>query len=149
MEEEKYAGAVQRQQVMAVQIDEAFEHLAALEATEDLAERGPQVCGIDRIEDGPHLGVGGDAVDPIDRAEVVIGVAAAVVEGQQGWVFEREHREGRHQGVAQGDFDLARPRIRKRAEMGAERSEQGVGGEILPCFTGSKCHGEPLRQPKR
>src|SRR5208337_3418355 len=32
-------GAVQRQQVMAVQIDEAFEHLAALQATEDLAER--------------------------------------------------------------------------------------------------------------
>ena len=31
-------GAVQRQQVMAVEIGEALEHLAALQATEDLAE---------------------------------------------------------------------------------------------------------------
>ena len=105
---------------MAVQIDEAFQHLAALQATEDVAEQGPQASGIDRIEDGPHLGVAGDAVDPIDGAEVVVGVAAAVVEGQQGRVFEREHREGRHQGIGQGDFDLAGPRVRKRAEMGAE-----------------------------
>ena len=141
--------AVQRHQVMAVQIGEAFEHLAALQATENLAERGPQVCGIDRIENGPHLGVGGDAVDAIDGAEVVVGVAAAVVEGQQGRVFEREHREGRHQGIAQGDFDLARPRIGKGAEMGAERSEEGVGGEILPCFTESNSHSEPLHRLKR
>ena len=74
---------------------------------EDLAKRGSQVCGIDRIKNGPHLGVGGDAIDPIDGAEVVVGVAAALIEGQQGRVFEREHREGRHQGVVQGDFDLA------------------------------------------
>ena len=38
-------GAVQRQQVMAVQIDEAFKHLAALQATEDLAERGRRFAG--------------------------------------------------------------------------------------------------------
>ena len=141
--------AVQRQQVMVVQIDEAFQHLAALQATEDLAEPGSQACGIDRIENVPHLGVGGDAVNPIDRAEVVVGVVAAVVEGQQGWVFEREHREGRHQGVAQSDFNLARPRIRKRAEMRAERSEEGVGREILPYVTGSKSHSEPLHQLRR
>ena len=66
-------GAVERQQVMAVEIDEAFQHLAALQATEDVAEDGPQVRGIDGIEDGPHLGVGGDAVDAIDGAEVVAG----------------------------------------------------------------------------
>ena len=40
---------------MAVQIDEAFQHLAALQATEDLAERGPQVRGIENIQDVPHL----------------------------------------------------------------------------------------------
>ena len=75
---------------MAVQIDEAFEHLAALQATEDLAERGPQIRGIDRFQDVPHLRVAGDAVDPIDGAEVVLGVVAAVVEGQQGRVLERD-----------------------------------------------------------
>ena len=129
---------------MAVQIDEAFEHLAALQATEDLAERGPQVRRDREDADVPHFEVAGDAVDPIDRAEVVVGVAAAVVEGQQGWVLEREHGKGRHQGIGQGDFNLARPQVRKRGETGAERPEKGVGGEILPCFTGSKCHGEPL-----
>ena len=122
---------------MAVQIDEAFQHLAALQATEDLAERGPQVRGIEKIQDVSHLRVAGDAVDPIDGAEVVIGVVAAVVEGQQGWVLEREHGKGRHQGIGQGDFNLARPRVRKRGETGAERPEKGVGGEVLPCFTGS------------
>ena len=45
----------------------------------------------------------------------------------------------------QGDFDLAQAVVVKRAEMGAENLEEGVGREILPCFTGSKCHGEPLR----
>jgi len=64
-------------------------------------------CGIEGIEDVPHLGVGGDVVDPIDGAEVVIGIVSAVVESKQGWVFEREHREGGHQGVGQGDFHLA------------------------------------------
>ncbi len=86
--------SVQRQQVMVVQIDETFERIAALQATEDLAERGSQAGRIDRIENGPHLGVGGDAADPIDGAKVVGRVAAAVVEGQQRWVLEREHREG-------------------------------------------------------
>ena len=90
----KIGRAVQRHQVVAVQIDETFERLAALQATEDLAERGPQARGIDRIENGSHLGVGGDAADPVDGAKVVVGVAAAVVKGQQGWVLEREHREG-------------------------------------------------------
>ena len=109
-------GAVQRQQVMAVEIGEALEHLAALQATEDRAKAGSQIRGIKGIEDVPHLGVRGNTVDPIDGAEVVIGIAAAVVEGEQGCVFEGEHREGRHQGVAQGDFRLGRPRIRKRSE---------------------------------
>ena len=142
-------GAVQRQQVMVVQIDEAFEHLAALQAPEDLAERGPQVRRIDRIQDVPHLRVAGDAVDPIEGAEVVLGVVAAVVEGQQGRVFEREHGKGRHQGIGQGDFNLVRPQVRKRGETGAERPEKGVGGEVLPCFTESKSHCEPLHRPKR
>ena len=117
--------AVQRQQVMAVEIGEVFQRLAALQAPEDRAERGPQARGIDRIENGPHLGVAGDAVDPIDGAEVVIGIAAAVVEGEQGWVFEREHREGRHQGVVQGDFHRTRPRVGKSERNGSEGLGKG------------------------
>ena len=129
--------AVQGQQVMVIPIKEAFEHRAALEATEDLAERDSHASRVERIQDGPHLGVAGDVVDPIDGAEVVRGVAAAVVEGQQGRIFEREHREGRHQGVSQGDFDVAGPRVGKRGEMAVEDLKKGVGGQILPCFTGA------------
>ena len=33
-----------------------------------------------------------------------------MVEGEQGRVLEREHREGGHQGIGQGDFHRARPR---------------------------------------
>ena len=73
--------AVQRQEVIAVQIDERFECLAALQAAEDVLEQRPQVVGIDRVEDGPHLRVAGDvvdAVDAVDGAEVVVGIAAAL-----------------------------------------------------------------------
>jgi|GEM_PF-6256695 len=44
---------------VAVQIDERFEWLAALQAAEDVLEQWPQVVGIDRVEDGPHLRVAG------------------------------------------------------------------------------------------
>ena len=133
---------------MAVQIDEVFQHLAALQATEDLAERGTQVRGIDGIEDVPHLGVAGDAVDAIDGAEVVVGVAAALIEGQQGRIFEREHRESRHQDIGQGDFDLARPRVGNRAEKGVEKSKEGIGTEILAYLPGGG-HDWQLRLPAR
>ena len=39
---------------------------------------------------------------------------------------------------------VVRPRVKKGAETAAKSTENGVGGEILPCFTGSKCHDEPL-----
>src|SRR4051812_20853905 len=57
--------------------------LAALQAAEDGAKQWPQVGGIDRIENRPHLRVTGDTLDAIEGAEVVVGVAAAVVEGQE------------------------------------------------------------------
>ena len=89
-----------------MQVDELFQHLGALQTTEDLEKRGSQARGIDGIEDGPHLRIGRDMLDAIDRAEVVVGVAATEVERQQGRVFEREHGEGRHQDIGQGDFNL-------------------------------------------
>src|SRR5271154_1940980 len=72
--------AVERHEVRAIQIDEVFQHLAPLQATEDLEERGTQAGGVNRIKDGPHLGIARDAVDAVDGAEVVAGVLAAVVE---------------------------------------------------------------------
>ena len=104
---------------------------------------------VDRIEDGPHLGVAGDVVDAVDGAEVVVGVAAAMIEGQQGGVFEREHGEGRHQGIAQGEFDLARPRVRNRDEKRVEKSKEGVGREILAYLPGGDEHDRQFRLPVR
>lgn len=102
---------VQRQQVMTVQVDEAFQRFAALQTAEDVPEQRGQILGIDRIEDGPHLRVAGNAVDAIDRAEVIVGVLATLVEGQQGRVLQRKHGKARHQGVAQGDGRLLRTRV--------------------------------------
>ena len=74
--------AIERQEITAVEINEASQRLAALETTGHIAEAGPEVVGIRRIEDVPQLRVAGDLVDPIDGTGVVEGVAAAVIEGQ-------------------------------------------------------------------
>jgi hypothetical protein len=140
--------AVQRHQVIAAQIDEGFQRLAALQATEYVEEHGAQTQGIDGIQDVAHLGVAGDVVNAVDGAEVFGGVAAAMIEGQQGAVFEREHRERRHQGIVQRDLDLARPMISEGAEIRADPTKERVSGEMLACFTESKSHGRPLHQPK-
>ena len=105
---------------MAVKIDEGFQRLAALHTAEDITEQGPQMLGTDGVKDGPHLRVGGDVVDAIDGAEVLVGIAAALVEGQQRRVLEGEHGEPRHQGVAQGNFGLTRARVGDFAKPAAK-----------------------------
>ena len=47
--------AIERQEIMAVDVGETLEDLAALEAAEHIGESGPQVVGIQRVEDVPHL----------------------------------------------------------------------------------------------
>ena len=129
-------GAVQRQEVMAVQIDERFECLAALQAAEDVLEQDPQVVGMDGVEDGPHLRVAGDVVDAVDGAEVVVGIAAAFVKSQEGRILKGEHGEGGHQGVAQGYFGATRARVWKSVKTGTDQLEEGVGGELFACLPG-------------
>ena len=110
----KIGRAVQRHQVVAVQIDETFERLAALQATEDLAERGPQARGIrQRSRKRPHLGVAGDAVDPIDGAEVDVGIATAIVEGQQRWVLS--------ENIAKADIRASSKGISTSPDRGSGR----------------------------
>ena len=64
---EKIVRAIQRLQIMSVEIDERFQRLATLQSAKDITEQRPQVVGLDRIEEGPHLGV---TVDAVDGAEV-------------------------------------------------------------------------------
>ena len=59
--------------ITAVEIDEAFQHPGALEGAEHIAEAGPQVVGIQGIEDGSHQQVAGDLIDPMDGMEAVDG----------------------------------------------------------------------------
>ncbi len=125
---EKIVRAIQRLQIMSVEIDERFQRLATLQSAKDITEQRPQVVGLDRIEEGPHLGV---TVDAVDGAEVVVGISTALVEGQQERILEREHGKRRHQGVAEGDFDRGRTRIGHAVEAGASQSEEGISGEIL------------------
>src|SRR3954454_7602777 len=132
---------------MAVEVDEAFQDLAALHASEDVAEERSQLGGIEGVEEAPHLGVGGDVGDAIEGAEVVLGIAAASIEGQQGGILEGEHGEGRHEGVAQGDLDLARSGVRERVEPGADQMEEGVPREVFGCGAEITSHGPSLPGP--
>jgi hypothetical protein len=72
-----------------------------------------------------------------------------MIEGQQGRVFEREHREGRHQDIGQGEFNLARPLVRNRTEKGVEKSEECIGGEMLAYLPGGDGHDRQLHLPMR
>ncbi len=138
--------AVQRQEVMPVQIDERFECLAALQAAEDVLEQGPQVVGIDRVEDVPHLRVAGDVVDAVDGAKDVVGIAAALVKSQEGRILEGEHGKGGHQCVAQGYFGASRARFGKGFKTGADQLEKGVSGKLFACLPGGGWgnHGQIL-----
>ena len=136
--------SVEGQEVAAVEIDEGLQGLAALQAAEDITEQGPQRVRIDRVQKGPHLRVGGDVVDAVDGAEVVVGIATTPVEGQEGRILEREHGDGGHQGVAEGDFGLPRARIGDFVKPAAELSEERVRGKIFARLPGEGNHGQIL-----
>ncbi len=130
--------AVQRQQVVAVQIHEAFECLAALQVTEDLAEAGSQIRRIDGIEDITHLGVAGDAVDAVDGAEVVVGVAAALIESQQDGSLSE---------------NIAKADIRTSAKGNSTLPDRGSGTELkmewrsLKRMSAERCCAVPSWRP--
>jgi hypothetical protein len=54
-------GAVQRRQVGTVVVRERFQGLAALQPAKHVAKDRPQVLGVQRVEDLPHLRVARDS----------------------------------------------------------------------------------------
>ena len=68
---------------MSVEIDERFQRLAALQATEHILKQGPQLGGIDGVEDCAHLRIARDALDAVDRAKVVAGILSPLVKREQ------------------------------------------------------------------
>src|SRR5712692_8134462 len=71
---------VQRYQATAFQVGEAFQDFAALQAAEHIGERGPQLFGIDGVEDIPHLRVTRNVLEEVDVAKVIVGIEATFVE---------------------------------------------------------------------
>lgn len=79
----KVGGAIEREQVTAVEIDKRFQCLAPLQTAEDIPEGRPHTYGLNGIDDGSHLRVGRGVDDAVDGAEVIAGILTALIEGQQ------------------------------------------------------------------
>src|SRR5437764_15348235 len=73
-------GAIEGQQVTAVEEDEGLQGFAALELAEDSPEGGPESFGLDVVEEGAQVGIGRDLLDAIEGAKVVI--VTALLKGQ-------------------------------------------------------------------
>jgi len=86
-------------------------------------KNGPQVLGVQRVENLPHPRVAGNLADAEQRLEIL--VAATVVEGQQRGVLQREQSEGRKQRVGQGN---RRARPSRIGDLGKSVANQGIEG---------------------
>jgi len=73
--------------------------------------------------------VAGDVFDVVDGLEVL--VVSPLVESQQRGVFEREHGEGRHQGVRQRDLGVGRSMVGQLLKPLTDNGKQGICGQTL------------------
>jgi hypothetical protein len=142
------SGAIQRQQVGAGVENERLQGLAPLQLAEDVAISRPQVLGVHRVENLPHPRVAGNLADA--EQGIQIGIAATVVEGQQRGVLQREHGEGRHQGVGQGNRRIGAPRIGDLGETAANQGIEGIRRQVLATLLlgirrRGKDHGDSFR----
>jgi hypothetical protein len=97
----KVSSAVASQQIVPLEIDEAFEVLAPLEAAKDVGECRPEVAGGNLIKDFTHPGVAGDLFDPEESLQIE-GIALAFsFEGQKGRTLEVKEGESGQQSIEQ------------------------------------------------
>jgi hypothetical protein len=127
----KVAGAIERDEVMAIEVDVVFEDLSALEAAEDVGESGSEVDRIEGVEDASHLRIAGNVFDLVDGSEVVVGLMSSFVEGEQGGFFEGEHGERSHGDVTERIGDGSGSVIGEGVESLAELLEDRVGAETI------------------
>ena len=71
-----------------MEIDHIFQDFAALELSEYGLEGRSQLFAVDVVEEGSHMGIGGNTVDMINGMEII--VVSSLVEGEQRRVFEGE-----------------------------------------------------------
>jgi len=97
----KVSGAVASEQIVPLEINEAFEVLAPLEASKHGGERWAKVAGVHLIKDFTHPGVAGDLFDPEEGLQIE-GIALAFsFKGQKGRTFEVKDGEPAQQGIGQ------------------------------------------------
>ncbi|MDV7392835.1 hypothetical protein RZS08_15810, partial [Arthrospira platensis SPKY1] len=126
-------GTVDQQQVVAVPADVRLQTLVALQLSMPGTKRPAQRLGFDRIEPLAQLRVARGVLDPVpplpiapDARFVVIGP----VELQQGWIFQTEHRQTRHQRIDQRNRAPG-ARIADLGERTADRAQQARRRQIL------------------
>lgn len=78
----KIRGAIERQQVAALEENERFQHLAALQFGKDAGEGGPQLFGGNIIKDNTHLSIARDALEPEDAFEIRLVCLALLIESE-------------------------------------------------------------------
>jgi hypothetical protein len=135
-------GAIEGQQITVVEEDERLQGFAALELAEDSPEGGPQLFGLDVVEEGAQVGVGRDVLDAIEGAEVVI--VAAFLERQEGRVFEGEEGKPAEEGVGARNGMGRGCGIRELLELVVEELDEGIAGEVFAGGEGGGGHAAHL-----
>ena len=137
------AGAIEGHQIMALEKDERFEGVAALELAKDAGEGRTELLRVHLVENGAHLGVRGDMFEAEDSFEVELVATALLVERQKRGRFECEDGKTCHQAVRQGNLDRFGTMVWNLAEDRANLSIERVGGQIRT-FLRLGIHGKSL-----
>jgi hypothetical protein len=127
----KILGTVEGQQIMAIQKAQIFQGLAAGQSGEDISEGGPQLFGVDRIEDFSQASITGYVFHVEDHSQVLLVLLSSLVEGQQGRILESEHGQSTHQRIRQIDIRFSGSGIGNVVERLTHVPEQAIGGKLL------------------
>ena len=137
------ARAIEGHQIMALEKDERFESVAALELAKDAGEGRTESLRVDGVEDGAHLGVRGDMFEAEDSFEVELVATALLIERQERGRFESEDGVARHEGVMQRDFSRCGTLLGNLVKNGTHEAIESVGGQML-AFLRVEIHGKSL-----
>jgi len=124
-------GAVEGQQMIAIQKSQIFQGLAAGQSGEDISEDGPELFGIDRIEDFSQASITGYVFHAEDHPQVLFVLLSSLIEGQQGRILESEHSQSTHQRIRQTDIRSSGSGIEYVLKGFTDVLEQGVSGKMF------------------
>jgi len=92
-------GAVEGQQIIAIQKSQIFQGLVVNQSGEDISEGGPELFGVDRIEDFSQASITGYVFHAEDHPQVLFVLLSSLLEGQQGRILKSEHSQSTHQRI--------------------------------------------------